>query len=143
MGKDAEIRLITYNEILEIGKSVQNIPEEYKRPTGDSIIFFGFTSGTTGTPKAAMVSHRSTVLKTIGLEELLDETDSYLSYLPLAHVLEQTGFTSSCIFGGKIGYSSGDITKMFEDLAVLKPTFFMSVPRLYNKLFDKFQAGIN
>lgn len=144
MAKDAGIRLITYKDVLEAGKSVEKIPEEYKRPTPESILLFGFTSGTTGNPKAAMISHRAIVSRSAGPERNgMDETDSYLSYLPMAHSMEQCIFAAACIKGFKIGYYSGDILKMLEDMAVLKPTMFASVPRLYNKLFDKFKAGIS
>jgi len=44
--------------------------------------------------------------------------------------------------GGKIGIFSGDIRKLKDDLAALKPTFFASVPRLYNKFFGAITAKI-
>jgi len=138
LAKNAGIRLITYQNVLDAGKSVEILPEEYKRPTPDSILLLGFTSGTTGNPKAAMISHRAIVSRNAGSSpDSFNETDSYLSYLPMAHVMEQCIFAAACVTGFRIGYYSGDIMKMLEDIAVLKPTFFASVPRIYNKLYDK------
>ena len=45
--------------------------------------------------------------------------------------------------GVKCGFFSGDVTKLIEDCGILKPTFFPSVPRLYNKIHGKISDGIN
>lgn len=48
------------------------------------------------------------------------------------------------IYGVKCGYFGGDVLKLVgRDLPLLKPTFFPSVPRLYNKIFAKLKAGID
>jgi len=39
--------------------------------------------------------------------------------------------------GGSVGFYQGDVTKLLEDLAVLRPTVFPSVPRLFNRIYDK------
>lgn len=75
----------------------------------------------------------------------IDETDSYLSYLPASHSFEQAVFCICLAYGMKCGFYSGDPRKIMEDLTVLKPTIFPSVPRLYNKVFagikKKFSSG--
>lgn len=42
----------------------------------------------------------------------------------------------------KCGFYSGDVTKLTEDMAILQPTFFPSVPRLYNRIYGKIFDGI-
>lgn len=64
----------------------------------------------------------------------LSQFDCYPSYLPATHVFEQALFAASMIYGMKCGFFSGDVTKLLDDLAVLKPTIFPSVPRLFNKI---------
>jgi len=46
------------------------------------------------------------------------------------------------MYGMKCGFFSGDVSKLTEDMAILKPTFFPSVPRLYNKIHGKIYTGI-
>jgi long-chain acyl-CoA synthetase len=65
-----------------------------------------------------------------------------ISYLPLAHSFEKCMFTMCLLTGMKVGYYNGDPLKLLDDLKVLKPTAFPSVPRLFNRIYDKIQAGI-
>lgn len=54
----------------------------------------------------------------------------------MAHIFERVLFMTYITFNMKIGISCGNILKLKEDLAILKPTVFVSVPRLYNKMYD-------
>ena len=65
-----------------------------------------------------------------------------ISYLPLAHSFEKVLFTAALLVGVSIGYYSGDPLKLLDDLSELKPHFFPSVPRLFNRIYDKILAGI-
>lgn len=72
----------------------------------------------------------------------VDDRDSIVSYLPLAHSMEQCIFTVCMMYGGRTGYYSGDPLKLLEDLQELKPTIFPSVPRLFNRIYDKIKGGV-
>lgn len=48
----------------------------------------------------------------------------------------------SIVTGCKIGYFQGDPLKLTEDCQMLKPTLFPSVPRLYNRIYDKITSGV-
>lgn len=61
--------------------------------------------------------------------------DVVLSYLPLPHVLEREIVYGILYVGGKVVYSSGNVKKIKEDLAVARPTIFVSVPRLLNRFY--------
>ena len=84
---------------------------------------FCYTSGTTGDPKAAMLTHKnllsaaSATLQVGGVE--CGEDDTIISYLPLAHSFEKCMFASCLITGMNIGYYSGDPLKLLDDLKVL------------------------
>lgn len=65
-----------------------------------------------------------------------------ISYLPLAHSFEQLLFVASLSYGTQIGYFGGDVLKLTDDCQVLKPTLFPSVPRIYNRIYDKIQARL-
>lgn len=107
---------------------------------------FCYTSGTTGDPKAAMLSHgnllssASATFLSGGVD--FTDRDTMISYLPLAHSFEKCLFTVCIISGMAIGYYGGDALKLLDDLQELKPTFFPSVPRLFNRIYDKIQQGI-
>jgi len=55
----------------------------------------------------------------------------------LAHSFEKVLFTLCLVNGVRIGYYAGDVNKLTDDCQVLKPTLFPSVPRLFNRIFDK------
>ncbi|KAK9219117.1 hypothetical protein WN943_007756 [Citrus x changshan-huyou] len=68
----------------------------------------------------------------------IPQTCGYMSYLPLAHIYERANQIVSVYYGVAVGFYQGDNLKLMDDLAVLKPTIFPSVPRLYNRIY----AGI-
>ncbi|PIK60918.1 putative long-chain-fatty-acid--CoA ligase 5-like [Apostichopus japonicus] len=64
-------------------------------------------------------------------------SDRYLSYLPLAHMFERCCQAIIIVNGARIGFFRGDIRKVGDDVALLKPTLFVTVPRLLNRIYDK------
>ena len=63
--------------------------------------------------------------------------DVYFSYLPMAHVMEQSMLCHSALTGMQYGFYSGNVSTMFQtDIPLLKPTIFVSVPRLFKRLYD-------
>jgi long-chain acyl-CoA synthetase len=65
--------------------------------------------------------------------------DCTLSYLPLAHIFDRTCEEMFLAVGGRIGYWQGKLAALVDDIAALKPTIFIGVPRV----FDKIHNGIN
>mmetsp|Transcript_33475 Transcript_33475/g.51401 ORF Transcript_33475/g.51401 Transcript_33475/m.51401 type:complete len:295 (+) Transcript_33475:726-1610(+) len=107
---------------------------------------FCYTSGTTGDPKAVMISHGNLLSAAngalcVGGLQFYD-TDVWISYLPLAHSLEKVLFCVALMDNVSIGYYSGDPLKLLDDMKVLRPTLFPSVPRLFNRIYDKITQGI-
>ena len=72
-----------------------------------------------------------------------NEDDTYVSYLPAAHSFEQAIFGISVIYGMKCGFFGGNVLKLTEDMRLLKPTLFPSVPRLYNKIYGSIQDSLS
>jgi long-chain acyl-CoA synthetase len=70
------------------------------------------------------------------------ENDIYVSYLPLAHVYERLMLVISMAIKMQVGFYSGDVLKLTQDLSLLKPTVMVSVPRLYNRFYDLMQSKI-
>lgn len=117
---------------------------------GETIATICYTSGTTGLPKGVLLTHKN-ILSFVATSEKYGMTgdipaltcfDSYLSYLPLAHIFERIIQAAVTNVGARIGFYQGDTLKLLDDVAELKPTVFASVPRLYNRIFDKIRAGV-
>ena len=73
----------------------------------------------------------------------MSSEDVYISYLPLAHMMER--ICQALIFqnGGRIGFYRGDIKLLIEDIQALRPTLFVSVPRLLNGIYDKVRSRVS
>lgn len=120
----------------------------YCNPFINNIIVY---SGTTGVPKGAVLTQANCVASTYGVSHTteigtltsLDDNDVYISYLPMAHVLERVAQGFIIFKGCALGYYSGDTAQLMSDIAKLKPTIFVSVPRLFNRIYDKVLAGVN
>ena len=61
----------------------------------------------------------------------------HISYLPLAHMMERVVQAELMLNGARIGFFRGDVKTLLNDIQELKPTLFVSVPRLLNRIYDK------
>ncbi len=96
-----------------------------------------YTSGTTGEPKGVILTHANIVSNARALIERhgISPDDSILSYLPLAHMLERTcGHYSFLFSGAAIAYAESRATVM-RDLASVRPTVLIAVPRILEKAY--------
>ena len=140
--KKSGLQMLMLQECIEIGqKSTVELKLEV-RP--DTIATVCYTSGTTSRPKGVMLTHRNYVSMALGIISLpfvRPTKDSIcICWLPLAHVFEQFVVVCMLAMGVKVGFFSGDIAKLSDDMQVLKPYFFGSVPRVFNKIYE--QSGI-
>ena len=89
--------------------------------------------------QGAMLSHRNFVAALSGSLYNLDanQDDCNISYLPLAHIFGRVCDLSIIQAGGRIGYFSGDVLQLLDDMQALKPTFMASVPRLLNRIYAR------
>ncbi len=105
-----------------------------------------YTSGTTGTSKGVMLSHKNIISNIEAVLKVFDfnENDHLFSVLPIHHVFEGTcGFLAPLYVGAKITYArSLKPTELLEDLRETEPTIFLTVPLLLEKLFNGIQKNI-
>ena len=130
---------ISMDELVEAGKghSDSEWEQRWQAVTPEDICTFIYTSGTTGPPKGCVISHgnyRSMV--TMALDEsLLDsDTTTYL-FLPLAHSFALLIQFLSFDLGGNIAYWERDPLKIIPNLVEVKPDYFPSVPRIFEKIY--------
>jgi long-chain acyl-CoA synthetase len=107
--------------------------------TGDDLATLVYTSGTTGRPKGCELTHHSFVWDSAQVETLAGQFfkagESTLLFLPLAHIFArviQVGCVSS---GVRLGFSTG-IPQLLEELQLFRPTFLLSVPRVFEKVYN-------
>ncbi|PVU95931.1 hypothetical protein BB561_001492 [Smittium simulii] len=139
----ANIALYDIHQVELIGKKAP-IPHCPPKPTDTYTICY--TSGTTGNPKGALSTHESYtfVAKSIYQSTQLSTPPIMMSYLPLAHCYDRTVENYTTLCQGSIGYFTGDITRLVDDIQTLQPTLFPSVPRLLNRIYDRMvSATIN
>lgn len=132
LAKEAGVKIYSLDTVEKLGASL-NRPCNPPRPS--DAITINYTSGTTGPPKGVLLTHAHAVAATASslVSSPIDHRAVTISYLPLAHIygrlLEHTALWSGC----RIGYFHGNALELVDDMKLIRPTTFASVPRLYNR----------
>ncbi len=142
MAQAAGIKLLSFSEVEDNGAFFSH---EVNPPAPGDLATIMYTSGTTGNPKGVMLTHANIISMIAGAAlsgVATASNDIHLSYLPLAHIFERAVQGIVYCEGSACGFFQGSVLKLFDDIQVLKPTIFASVPRLWNRLYDKVNATI-
>jgi long-chain acyl-CoA synthetase len=109
----------------------------YEDVTPEDICTFIYTSGTTGPPKGCIISHGNyrAMLDMVRETSVIEEGDLTYLYLPLAHSFALLIQLGSYDLGTAIAYWERDPLKILPNLAELKPSYFPSVPRIFEKIY--------
>jgi long-chain acyl-CoA synthetase len=104
-------------------------------PRPEDFQTINYTSGTTGVPKGVVLSHANALSAVSSARSFgnITSKDVHMSYLPLAHIYGRLIDGTALAEGARIGFFRGDILGLVDDLKILKPTGFVSVPRLFNR----------
>jgi long-chain acyl-CoA synthetase len=133
--------VLTFKQVVESGR-------EEERKTGrarfdelrasrkpDDLATLVYTSGTTGNPKGAMLTHGNIASNVAAVTQVLPLQAGWIamSILPLSHILERTADYSYLYKGAVIAYAES-VTKVGDNLQEVKPDVFAAVPRLFEKM---------
>ena len=128
----------SYKRLLAAGRAQ---PQPVQHPQPDHDACFIYTSGTTGAPKGVVLTHWNIASNVIAAGELfpLRPSDRSLAFLPWAHAFGQTAelhmlFSVGCSLG-----LNDEIPNLLPNLAEVKPTILIAVPRIFNRIYD----GVN
>lgn len=139
------LHLVPFTKLEESGRTADT-ELRGETPTADDVAIIMYTSGSTGVPKGVMITHGNIVTTARGFSVIckdVGDTDAYIAYLPLAHVLELAAECLSFALGARIGYSSpltltdkstGIQKGCKGDASLLKPTIMVSVPLILDRI---------
>lgn len=144
IGKDGKYSFkISLDKVAELEDAG---PQPLETPTSKDLAAFLFTSGTTGTPKAVMLTHEnfcSDLFLAQGWMNIYPD-DCFYAILPIHHAytmlavfLESLSVGSNLVFGKRLS-----MTQIMKDLKAAKVTMFLAVPLLYNKLLSGIEKGV-
>ncbi|CAN6340499.1 unnamed protein product [Urochloa humidicola] len=134
------MKMYSWNDFLKVGKVN---PHEPCPPQENDTCTIMYTSGTSGQPKGVMLTHESHAMYVKGVDLFMDQFDDkmttddvFLSFLPLAHILDRMIEEYFFHKGASIGYYHGDLNALRDDIQELKPTLLVGVPRVYERIYE-------
>ncbi len=144
--------IYTFNEVKNARNWMQIMEladESYKKRldeiresiTENDLATIIYTSGTTGIPKGVMLSHKNIMGNVNSLTRAMpiEYFKRTISFLPLCHIFERTAAYFYMLLGSSINYPES-MDKLGENIKEVKPHYFITVPRMLEKIFEKIMA---
>jgi long-chain acyl-CoA synthetase len=131
--------VITFDELRERGRagSEEDLQRRIASVEPSDVATYIYTSGTTGPPKGCVIDHQNwrDMLDMVQSQNVLMEKEVAYLYLPLAHAFARLIQLGAIDVGATIIYWERDPQKIIPDLMEVKPTYFPSVPRMFEKIY--------
>src|SRR5437867_3806101 len=133
--------VMQFDTLYELGRqAMERCPGEFRRNAcavdGDQVATIIYTSGTSGVPKGAMLTHHNLISNVLATSQRLplEPADVGLSFLPLSHIFQRHVDYASFYAGTTIAYAES-IGAVIEDMAAVRPTFAAGVARFFEKVY--------
>lgn len=142
---DSPIALDTLAEVLARGAALPPIPLFEADPASERLAMLIYTSGSTGAPKGAMYTDRMVIPAWRGFWPGTDGLPVIgVHCLPMSHVSGRAAFSGTLAAGGT-GYftAKSDLSTLFEDITLVRPTALRLVPRLCDMLFQRYHSELD
>ncbi|MDQ7781930.1 MAG: AMP-binding protein [Desulfomonilaceae bacterium] len=134
--------IVPFSEVEELGgKELERNPAAFEElvsaTRSDDVALMVYTSGTTGPPKGAMLTHGNIMTLCRSFERVVptSESDQVVSYLPLCHVAERIMSVFLALYAGYTVNFAESVATVQESLYEISPTLFVGVPRIWEKMY--------
>lgn len=134
-GTTSDQRVVSFDDLLDQSRDVDpDLPDV----SADEIATLIYTSGTTGEPKGVMLTHSCIISNVVDAGEKYDFSieDIPLSVLPLSHIFERSAMYLYIYHGMSVHYAEA-VEKVPDNLAEVRPTIFVGVPRIFEKVYAR------
>ena len=137
--------VLSFEEFLDFGKDIPDseFDKRASQVTAKDSAGIVYTSGTTGVPKGVILTHdniTSTAQSVLNSGSFPEEGEMFL-FLPLAHVFARTCYYTAIITGNRTTFARS-INTLLEDFQLAAPNWFVSVPRIFEKIHSKVISGV-
>lgn len=147
---EANNHVALYDQLRDEGRNILDdsstqINEHRKSVLSDDLSTLIYTSGTTGKPKGVMLTHGNLVSNIKAAHQVMriNENDRALSFLPLCHAFERMAGYYAILAGGAEIYYAESVDTVSKNLVEAKPTIVISVPRLFEKIYNLIHKNID
>ncbi|MEZ4268212.1 MAG: AMP-binding protein [Myxococcota bacterium] len=144
-GDDPAADVYSWKDFLALADQVpeSTLEERIAAQGADDVCTLIYTSGTTGPPKAVMISHDNITFVAQAVSDLVNggPDDVMLSYLPLSHIAEQAITLHGPMWMGACTWFAESIEVLGDNLREVRPTIFLGVPRVWEKIQAKMVAA--
>jgi long-chain acyl-CoA synthetase len=141
--------VLSYREFLQHGaerlaETRDVIEERARHARPEEIVIMVYTSGTTGLPKGACLSHAYVINSVESLRGSIPMSDSDVSfsYLPYCHVAERISGLYNRLYAGASAYFVEDMTRLWGYMQEVRPTIFGSLPRFFEKVHARIVSDL-
>jgi fatty acid CoA ligase FadD9 len=140
-----DLALTTIADVEALGARAGRVPPAVPAEGTDPLLSLVYTSGSTGTPKGAMFTERSWHARwsTLPFLELAALPMVSVVFLPQNHMGGRNAVANSLKLGGLACLTHGsDMSTLFQDIRLVRPTYIHLVPRLSEMIYQHFQSEV-